>query len=117
MSKLRPKLLPSVPPEIIFQDGRSRLEPGIYRGYVRAIKGPYRDPHMQRWVVLLIFDVMSENNLVDVLARVQMYFNLGKGDKPKAGRRSKYFHAWCMAMGGHMRRGDRMTPRVFSNRF
>ena len=84
----------------------------MYRGHVRAVKGPFRDPHMQRCVVLLIFDVMPEINLLDVLAQVQMYFNLGKGDKPKAGRRSKYFHTWCMAIGGHMRRGDRMTPRA-----
>jgi hypothetical protein len=84
---------------------------------VRAVKGPYRDPYMQRWVVLLIFDVMPENNLFNVLAQVQMYFNLGNGDNPRAGRRSKYFHEWCKAVGGHMRRGDRIKPRVFANRF
>jgi hypothetical protein len=32
--------------------------------------------------------MMPETNLLDVLAQVQMYFNLGKGDKPKAGPRS-----------------------------
>jgi hypothetical protein len=41
------------------------------------------------------------------------FFNLGRGAKPKAGRRSRFFEAWTMANGGAPRKRQTMTARVF----
>ena len=103
-------------PDVICDDRRPRVPPGEYLARVRVVKGPYRDRFTGRWTLLLVFDVMKENLFEIVAKNVPMFFNLGYGEKPKASRGSKYFHAWCVANGGPPRRGDRMTTRVFANR-
>jgi hypothetical protein len=46
-----------------------------------------------------------------------MWFNLGHGAKPHAGRKSKYFEAWARANGGQPpKRADRLPESVFLRR-
>lgn len=53
-------------------------------------------------------------HLLDEDVTVSCWFNLGQGDKPKAGRGSKYRKAWIMANDGEVpRRNDRLWPAVF----
>ena len=99
----------------IFEHDRPRVEPGIYPAFVRSTK-TYRDNSMKRWVCLVSFDLLSAS-LIDVVAkRVPMFLNLGPGERPRAGRRSKYFHIWCTAAGRALQRYDRMSARVLVKR-
>jgi hypothetical protein len=98
-----------------FDDDRPRVEPGTYPAFVRASR-IYRDAIMKRWVCLLSFDLLSAS-LIDVVAkRVPMFLNLGDGERPRVGRRSKYFAVWCTAAGRALQRYDRMSARVFLKR-
>ena len=118
LRKLKPELSIGATPEIVFENDRPRprIEPGSYRAYARFAKGPYLDRFTGRWTVLVLWDVMADN--FDTIARdVPMFFSLGEGKRPKAGRSSRYFHEWCVANGGPPRRDDRTSPRVFTNRF
>jgi hypothetical protein len=90
----------------------SRISPGVYPAYCKWAK-TYRDPGFRRWTCLLMFDVLLDD-LLRVLARVPMWLNLGDGEKPHAGRRTRYFTEYVRA--GGMARPDRMSPRVFMGR-
>jgi len=91
-----------------------RIEPGEYRAYCRSAKH-YHDLRFKRWTCLLRFVVLS-NDLLCVLARVAMWMNLGKRDRPHAGRGSRYFKEWVRAHGGPPARRDRLSPTVFKRR-
>jgi hypothetical protein len=118
LRKLKPQLGTGTTPEIVFENNRPRprIEPGIYRAYSCAAKGPYCDRYTGRWTVHIAWDVITDN--FETIARdVPMFFNLGADETPRAGRSSKYFHEWCTANDGPPRRGDRTSPRVFAKRF
>jgi hypothetical protein len=91
-----------------------RLEPGEYPAYCRAAK-VYRDSQFKRWVSAVQFDVYDES-LMNVLARLIWYLNLGSKDKPHASRRAKYWTAWVKANGGPPKRRDRISHTVFVGR-
>lgn len=91
-----------------------RIHPGEYLAYCAWAK-KYYDPAFNRWTCLLRFDVLHEN-LVDVVVRVPIWLALGKGEMPRASRRSKYLVAWVVANGGQPARGDRLSPQVFVHR-
>ena len=92
-----------------------RISPGEYPAYSRATK-VYRDPLFQRWVCSVQFDVLSAD-LASVRARLTWFLNMGDAEKPFAGRRSLYWGAWIIANGGGPKRSDRLSPRVFVNRY
>lgn len=99
-------------PEIEWRD-YPRIQPGSYPAYCRFAKH-YRDPGFHRWACLLRFDVFS-NDRLHLLACVPCWLNLSNGEKPHAGRRSRYFAEWVRANGAPTR-GDRLSPRVFVGR-
>jgi hypothetical protein len=92
-----------------------RLEPGDYPAYSRSA-AVYRDRQFKRWVCAVQFNIMS-SSLLDVIARLTWYLNLGAWEKPHAGRRGNYWAAWVRANGGPPKRNDRLSPRVFEGRY
>jgi hypothetical protein len=66
-----------------------------------------------RWVCFIRWDVFTDAGRI---VRIPLWYNLGKGEKPRAARRSKYFKAWVRANGGPPARGDRLFPAVFRDR-
>jgi hypothetical protein len=100
-------------PEIEWRD-YPRIQPGSYFAYCRWAK-QYRDPGFRRWTCLLRFNVLSDD-LLRWLGCVPCWLNLSGGEKPFAGRRSRYFAEWIRANGTAPTRGDRLSPRVFVSR-
>jgi hypothetical protein len=95
-------------------DNYARLEPGEYSAYCRSARW-YRDPQFRRWTCLLRFDLLSAD-MMPPLATVPFWMNGGNREKPRAGRRSRYFAEWINAFGRPPTRTDRLTPRVFTRR-
>jgi len=92
----------------------TRVTPGVYSAYV-AEAYRYRDSAYKRWTCIVQFDLLDANQ--EVIARLPMWFNLGHGPKPHAGRKSKYFEAWARANGGQPpKRADRLPESVFLRR-
>ena len=91
----------------------SRITPGEYRAYCKWGKW-YFDPGFKRWTCLLRWEVLSHN--LTPLAIVPQWFALGRGEKPRASRRGKYFPEWIRANGGPPSRRDRLSPAVFVHR-
>jgi hypothetical protein len=91
-----------------------RIAPGVYRAYSAVAKFHF-DRSIRRWVCFVRWDVLSED-LVRVIARVPLWWNLGSGERPRASRRSKYLAEWVRANGGPPVRGDRLSPNVFRHR-
>jgi hypothetical protein len=100
-------------PEIIWQQ-RDHITPGRYPAFSRSAK-VYRDGMFKRWTCLVNFDVLDDA-LTGVIARLPLFLNLGRGEKPNAGHRSKFWTAWIAANGAAPKRGDRLTANVFRNR-
>jgi hypothetical protein len=91
-----------------------RIEPGVYPAYARSAR-IVRDGFYKRWYCAVQFDVLSDG-LVEVLAELTLFLNMGDADKPHAGRRGNYWQAWIAANGGPPQRKDRLSPRVFTRR-
>ncbi len=104
---------PSPEPQVTFAS-YDYIEPGTYQGFSRSAK-IYQDKFFKRWTCVVLFDVL-DGSLVNVIARLAWYLNLGTGDKPRAGRRGNFWAAWCAAKGSAPKRGDRMTAAVFVHR-
>jgi hypothetical protein len=117
MKRLQSNLIPMpvgrFEPEIEWSS-YPRIEPGEYLAYCRAARW-YFDPQYRRWVCLLRFDVLSPN-MLDTVARVPFFLNGGDGERPRAGRRSRYFREWTRVNGRPPARGDRLSPQVFVRR-
>jgi hypothetical protein len=102
-------------PEIMCMLHGSQIPAGEYDAYARVADW-YEDPQFKRWCCIVKFDVFDAGH--NLLARdVPLWWNLGRGEKPKVGRRSKYFEAWTRASGEEPKRGDRLSPKVFVNRW
>jgi hypothetical protein len=91
-----------------------RIDPGEYWAYSRSA-ALYWDKQFKRWVCAVQFDVL-DGSLINVLGRLTWYLNLGSRDRPRAGRRTKYWEAWIRANGGQPKRKDRLSHRVFERR-
>ena len=92
----------------------ARVTPGVYSAYC-AEAHRYRDSTYKRWTCIVQFDLLDANQ--EVIARLPMWFNLGHGPKPHAGRKSRYFEAWARANGGQPpKRADRLPESVFLRR-
>lgn len=91
-----------------------RIDPGIYSAYSRTAYW-YWDPYFKRWVCLVSFDVLSED-LLHSIGKVPFFLNGASGERPKAGRRSKYWSEWVRAASRAPARKDRLSPSVFVRR-
>src|SRR5215831_2880100 len=73
----------------------------------------------KRWTAILKFDLFDAN-LNRIARDIPMWFALGKGRTPRAGRGSKYFKLWFQANGANAPRRNRadrlLSPRVFERR-
>ena len=92
-----------------------RIEPGEHHAFSGTAK-IYRDRLYKRWVCAVEFNILNDS-LIEVVAKLTWYLNLGSGEKIKTGRRTKYWQAWVTANAGPPKRKDRMTPHVFNNRY
>ena len=92
-----------------------RIAPGIYPGYSRSAS-TYRDAQFKRWVCAVQVDILSADLSIK-LGRVTWFLNLGDGENPRAGRRSKYWGEWVRANGAQPVRKDRLAPKVFTLRY
>jgi hypothetical protein len=90
------------------------IESREYPAYCRWAKW-YRDPGFRRWTCLLRWEVLTDD-LLTVIATVPQWLPLGDGKKARASRRGKYLKEWVRANGGPPKRGDRLSPRVFTRR-
>ena len=85
------------------------LTPGRYKAQcVHA--STYRDPQFRSWKALLRFQLLLNGE------KVVGFFHLGQGDKPKAGRRSRYWRAWVIANGAQPRKRQELSPRMFKGK-
>jgi hypothetical protein len=80
-----------------------------------------KDSHLLRQVIQALgcavqFQLLANTPAMERIARVTWFLNLGRKEKPRAGRRSRYWVEWLRASGGLPRREDRISPRVFCNR-
>lgn len=105
---------PSGPPDIGWTYV-PKLKPGNYRALSRGAN-VYLDRQFKRWVCAVQFDILNDS-LIEVVARCTWYLNLGSKEKPWASRRSLYWSAWVTANGGLPSRRDRISERVFVNRY
>jgi hypothetical protein len=92
-----------------------RIDAGVYPAFSRTAK-VYRDGQFKRWVCAVHFDVLN-SGLIEVLARLTWFLNLGDGEKPHAGRRTNYWRAWVAANEAPPNRKDRLSSRVFVSRY
>jgi len=92
-----------------------RIEPGEYPAFSRLAK-VYFDHHYKRWVCAVQFNILSDS-LIDVVAELTWYLNMGNRERPHAGRRGKYWPAWVKANDGPPKRRDRLSPRIFERRY
>src|SRR5262249_32211892 len=76
----------------------------------------YRDRSYKRLVCAVDFHIL-DSALIETVAELTWFVNLGNGERPKAGRRSNYWKAWVKANDGPPKRSDRITPHVFNNRY
>lgn len=91
-----------------------RIPAGEYPAYCREAK-IYRDRQFRRWVFVAQFDIL-DSSLIDTIAQLTWYLNLGSREHPRAGRRGHFWSAWVQANGGPPKRNDRMSPRIFERR-
>jgi hypothetical protein len=98
------------PPEPICDaEPYPRYAPGVYE--VRCIRARvYKDPQFKCWKCLLEFQFL------DCEAKVAGFFHMGKGEKPTAGRRSRYYAAWIEAYGEKPKKRQVMSSRVFEGK-
>jgi hypothetical protein len=121
-----PKLAPE-PRKLVVQidetaaawDEYDKVSPGVYPAYCKFVK-TYKNPMFKRWVCLIKFELFPKNSTAlsgdDPVATVAMFLSLGSGEKPKAGKCSKYWENWTLANGGPPQRGDRLGNWVFLDR-
>jgi len=97
------------PEPICESNSYRRYAPGEYDAECVAAH-TYRNPLLRAWKCQLEFRLLGNG------AEVFAFLNLGKGEKPKAGRHSMYAGAWTIANGGPPRRRQTMSARVFKGK-
>ena len=100
-------------PEISW-DYTPRLEPGEYPAIARS-SSIYWDKQFKRWVCAVQFEILDDSR-TQLIARLTWYLNMGTREKPRAGKRGRYWAAWVKANGGSPKRGDRLTFRSVEGR-
>jgi hypothetical protein len=89
--------------------------PGVHAAYCHTAR-IYFDRTFARWVCFLGFDLMVAESGETIARGIPSWLSLGKGECPRASRRSKYFAVWVQANGAGPRRHDRMGASVFRHR-
>jgi hypothetical protein len=87
---------------------------GTYRAFSQSAR-IYRDRVFKRWQCAVAFDILNDS-LLDRIAQLYWFLNLGDGEKPHAGRRGKFWSAWCAANGSPPKRVDRLSANIFIRR-
>jgi hypothetical protein len=113
-AELKPRLLkpdkPNIVPDPICTGAPyPRFEPGEYDARCLAAR-IYQDPGFKAWKCRL------EYELFPMCERVFGFFNLGRADKPCAGRRSEYRRVWIIANGDQPKNRQRLSSRVFEGK-
>ncbi len=103
----------TVPTPAVEWHNYPRIAPGVYRAYSAVTKFHF-DESIRRWVCFIRWDVLTD--AFELIACVPLWWNLGGGQNPRAGHRSKYLSEWVRANGGPPVRGDRLSPNVFRRR-
>jgi hypothetical protein len=86
-----------------------RITPGDYQGVCIRWQGPEFVRAFQRWSLRLEFALLEDGTLVSA------FYNLGSDPaRPRPGRRSRYYAAWSQANGEPPRKGQAMTPDIFT---
>src|ERR1041385_3983925 len=105
------KSQPSCEGPVCKSDPYPRLAPGEY--LMRCLAAAcYPDPQYKRGVCRLAFS----SPLVHEGVTVYGFINLGDGTWC-LGRRTRYWRAWTLANGAQPRRGQKMTARIFVNKW
>src|SRR5262245_52607178 len=82
------------------------IAPGRYEA--QCVQGKfYFDPQFRAWKAILRFRLLSSDQ------QVVGFFHLGRGESPKAGRRSKYMRAWIIANKAPPTKRQTLSTRVF----
>jgi hypothetical protein len=84
----------------------ARIKPGQYSGQCVYFK-VYYDRGFKRWTAMLRFQLIDEEE------EIYGFLNLGRRERPHAGRRSRYWAEWTLANGATPRKRQEMSPRVF----
>ena len=88
----------------------ARIAPGAYLARCLSQKLERVRMYGGAWKLRLVFQIID----LDQNPKLALFFHLGTGQKPHAGRKSKYWAAWITANAGQLpRRGQTMTPRLF----
>lgn len=89
-------------------DPLPHIMPQVTDARCHGYEGPTFWRRYKAWRLRLDFHLLDEE------VSVSCWFNFGQGDKPKAGRGSKYRQAWILANDGEVpRREDRLWPSAF----
>jgi hypothetical protein len=67
----------------------------------------YRDPQFHCWKAQLVFRIVADGT------RVLKFFDMGKGEKPKAGPRSEYRRAWVIVNGAPPKKRQILSRSAF----
>jgi hypothetical protein len=86
-----------------------RVSPGNYQAVCIGWQGPEWVRAFRRWSLRLEFSLMDDGTLISA------FFNMGSDEnEPHIGRRSRFYAAWSLANGDAPRKGQKMTPEVFT---
>jgi len=86
-----------------------RISQGDYQAVCVGWQGPEWIRAFRRWSVRLEFSLLDDGTLVSA------FFNLGSDpQEPFIGRRTRYYRVWSVANGEAPRKGQQMTPSIFT---
>lgn len=86
-----------------------RYEPGEYEAECVSAS-IRRDPQFRTWKADLRFCLLPDGE------PIWGFLNLGRGEKPHAGRRSEYWRVWVIANGAQPLRRQTLTVRAFKGK-
>jgi hypothetical protein len=86
-----------------------RIPEGHYSAFCVRWHGPEYVPGFGRYSLRLIFLILSEQ------VELAMFINWAKSKDQLPGPHSKYFHAWMKVNAGFPRRGEAMSPDLFTD--
>ena len=85
-----------------------RVTPGKYEAICVGYRGPEYVPAYRRYSLILFFLLLADD------VEVAMFFNFGSNPKRRPGPLSRYFVAWVKTNGERPRRGQSMSPEIFT---
>src|ERR1035437_5343114 len=86
-----------------------RVSPGDYQAVCVGWQGPDWVRAFRRWSLRLEFCLLTDGTLVSG------FYNLGSDlERPRMGRRSRFYAVWSQANGEAPRKGQQMTLETFT---